>query len=272
MSIVTYISSLETPGLAPYRTLRRPEEHVRDGIFVAEGYKVVRRLLVSGLSVRSILLTPEWHGQLIAGKELEKHGEVEICIAEKDLLESIVGFNLHQGIMAVARIPDQPTLPELAATSEPPCFFVALDGLVSSENVGVVVRNCSAFGVQAIVVGENSSSPYLRRAVRNSMGNVFTLPIHHTPDLRESLRFLREEHAFSIVGAHPGGQQTIAQYDFSRKTLVVLGNEGDGISEKILGECTARVSIPMMNGTDSLNVGSASAVFLYEVRRQRRPG
>lgn len=265
------VTSLDLPALQPYKTLRRPLEHMKEGIFVAEGEKVVRRLLDSGLSVVSMLMTQHWYDQLFLSEELKsRHREpLPVFIADKKIVEAIVGYNLHQGIMAVGRLPGEITLDKVMASIPEPSLLVALDGLVNAENVGVVVRNCAAFGVGAIIVGETSSSPYLRRAVRNSMGTVFRLPIVHTTDLCEALESLHQEYQINIIAAHPDGELSIQEMDFASGTCFVYGNEGEGISENILKVCTARIAIPMMNGTDSLNVASASAVFLYEARKQR---
>ena len=167
------VTSLGAPELEPYRTLRRPLQHIRQGIFVAEGEKVVRRLLDSNLAVVSFLMTEEWYEKLLTGSPLSSRpappniADASIYVAGKKLLESIVGFNLHQGIMAVAKMPESRSLDETLHNAGRPYLLVALDGLVSAENVGVVVRNCAAFGVDAVMSGETSSSPYLRRAVRN---------------------------------------------------------------------------------------------------------
>jgi tRNA G18 (ribose-2'-O)-methylase SpoU len=272
------ITSLDMPALQPYRTLRRPLEHIRQGFFVAEGDKVVRRLLASDLTVLSILLTPQWYDQLFSGDQSGEHDlsaslqKASVFVAEKQLLESIVGFNLHQGIMAVANVPPPKSLDEIIQSLKPPHLLVALEGLVSAENVGVVVRNCAAFGVDALIVGETSSSPYLRRAVRNSMGTVFGLPVVHTEDLAQSLSSLSRHGATMIVGAAPGGTTSIHQIDLKRSLCLVLGNEDAGISAKILELCSERVAIPMREGVDSLNVASASAVFLYEAAKSRAGG
>ncbi len=232
---------------------------------MAEGEKVVRRLLDSPLTVVSVLVTEEWYKRLF-------HTEqplFDIFIADKELLQSIVGYNLHQGIMAVAKVPEQQFLEVILRQMSEPYLFVALDGLVNAENVGVVVRNCAAFGVDAIIVGETSSSPYLRRAVRNSMGTVFQFPVVHTADLAGALQSLQKTFHTNIIAAHPDEQSTIHNTNFMGNTCIVFGNEGEGISDKILKVCSSHVAIPMMNGTDSLNVASASAVFLYEARKQR---
>jgi tRNA G18 (ribose-2'-O)-methylase SpoU len=269
------VTSLDLQELQPYRTLRRPMDHIKQGIFVAEGEKVVRRLLASDLSVVSMLLTQQWHEQLFSTghqtTDIERHSfqSFSIYIAEKKLLESIVGYNLHQGIMAVGKLPAQRTLEETIAKIRQPYFLVALDGLVNAENVGVVVRSCAAFGVDAIIVGETSSSPYLRRAVRNSMGAVFQMPIVHVADLADSLRLLHKQYNVRTIAAHPHEHPTIYKSDLSGNICIVVGNEGEGISPKILDACVEHVAIPMLNETDSLNVASASAVFLYEAVKQR---
>ncbi len=268
MTRIHRIANLEIPELRPYRTLRRPMDHIKEGIFVAEGEKVVRRLLQSDLEIISLLLTEEWFEKLNASEDLSQ-GNPAIYITKKETVEEIVGYNLHQGIMAVGKVPVNRTMDETITALQQPYMLVALDGLMNSENVGVVVRNCAAFGVNAIVVGENSSSPYLRRAVRNSMGTVFRLPVVHVDNLIETLRSLHANHHTSIIGTDIRGEHKLSEAGFSGNICIVLGSEGDGIRKEVLDICTERVAIPMMNGTDSLNVASASAVFLYEVRKKR---
>jgi tRNA G18 (ribose-2'-O)-methylase SpoU len=259
---VHHITSLDSPQLEPYRTLRRSQEHIKQGIFVAEGEKVVRRLLESDLSILSLLLTEHWLGELRKIYPLESP---DIFIGDRKLLESIVGYPLHQGIMAVARVPKEPELGNLLQTLPSPFHLVALDGIVSAENVGVIVRNSAAFGVHAILTGKNSSSPYLRRAVRNSMGAVFTMPVLHL-DLQQTFPVLKP--FCKVIGASPNAKQTIFDASLEGNLCLILGNEGTGVSEQILSMCDEEVAIPMMNRTDSLNVASASAVFLYEIQRR----
>ena len=190
---ISHVASLDAPGLQPYRTLRRPMDHLKEGIFVAEGEKVVRRLLLSHIPVLSLLLTEDWLGALDAGGAFSSRSEtIAAFVAKKELVETIVGYNLHQGIMAIGKVPEERSLDEIVRLAKNPHLFVAMDGLVSAENVGVVVRNCAAFGVDGVIVGETSSSPYLRRAVRNSMGTVFEMPVLHSPRLVDTLSSLRE--------------------------------------------------------------------------------
>ncbi|MBM4167158.1 MAG: RNA methyltransferase [Ignavibacteria bacterium] len=270
MNILT-ISSLNIPSLLPYRTLRRPEEHLKQNIFVAEGEKVVRRLLESELEVVSVLLTPEWLEIYKPILEKRKEFSLEIFLAEKKLLNEIVGFQLHQGIMAMANVPQTFSLEETARKFPSPFLFVALDGVANAENMGVIVRNCSAFGVDGILVGETSCSPYLRRAVRNSMGTIFKMRIIHSRNLASDLQFLSNNFQTAIIAAHPHKSSQNLQGFTNLEKLnicIVFGNEGTGISQNILDICAEKIIIPMMNETDSINVASAVAVILWEIRQR----
>ncbi len=263
------INSLDDPALIPYRTLRQSVEQFRQGKFIAEGKIVVERLFESSHEIVSVLMTSEWFEEyrelLIARPE-----QITVFLGKKELLNTIVGYNLHQSVMALGKIPAQATLEFVLLQSSPPRLFVAVDGLANSENLGVLVRNCAAFGVQTILVGETSSSPYLRRAVRNSMGSVFKIPIVHCKNLVDTLTLLRHSHKFKILAAHPHAEEHAIQYmDFTKHCCIVFGSEGNGISPQVLSACDISTAIPMRLGVDSLNVASASAVFLYEVMRQR---
>lgn len=190
-------------------------------------------------------------------------------LADKGLLETIVGFRMHQGIMGVARVPSEPDLDELVQSSKSPHLFVAIDGLVFAENVGVVVRNCVAFAVQGILVGPTSASPYLRRAVRNSMGTVFQIPVIHTTSLSDSLMNLRVSHGTSVLVADAHTDTSLYDQDLTKDICLVFGNEDAGVSPDVEPCASIVARIPMESSVDSLNVASASAVALSEVSRQR---
>ena len=262
------IDSLDLPELAPYRTMRQQLEHRRQQIFIAEGEKVVRRLLESRFAVVSVLLPEKWLRVLEPVLKARRE-EIQVYVAEKEALEKLTGFSMYQGLLAMGRIPELATLEGVLKSSARPFLFVAVDGLANAENLGVLVRNCAAFGVQVLLVGETSSSPFLRRAVRSSMGTIFQLPVVELSNLAETLQELRRQN-IRCIAAHPhADRKTLSQADLSRDCCIVLGSEGCGISPAVLAACDEAVAIPMSSGVDSLNVGSAGAVFLYEASRQR---
>lgn len=265
---VQNIASVAPPELAPYRTLRRRKDLERRQLFVAEGEKVVRRLLESDFPVVSLLLTREWLEQLEPW--LHRRSEpIQVFVATKEEIEQITGFNCYQGVKAVGRIREPATLDTVLQKSARPWFLVALDGLSNAENLGVVVRNCAALGAQALIVGETSGSPFLTRAIRTSMGAIFRLPAVEVSDLVASLTTLRTR-GVRCVAAHPHtDQRGLAQADFRSDCCLVFGSEGHGLSAPVLAACDEAVAIPMHGGADSLNVACAAAAFLYEVARQR---
>ena len=263
------IDSFDLPSLHPYRTMRRQMEHREQGIFVAEGEKVVRRLLESPLTVVSLLLPQKWADELepILQKRTEN---VDVYVAEKERLETLTGFSMYQGLLAVGKVPQQRSLKEILEKSPRPWLLAAIDSLSNAENLGALVRNCAAFDVQPLLIGETSCSPFLRRAVRSSMGTIFQLPLIETTSLSATLREV-QAHGIRVVAAHPHQtQRVIFHADFQRDCCLVFGSEGNGIAPDILKQCDDVVAIPMPPMIDSLNVASAAAVFLYEAHRQRR--
>ncbi|HEX2956038.1 MAG TPA: RNA methyltransferase [Chitinispirillaceae bacterium] len=266
---INKIDSIEIPELSIFRTLKQQHDHRRDGLFVAEGHFVVERLLQSPFRIRSVLFTQFWLETFRS--ELEKRPEkIDVFIGGKEELSKITGYELHQFIMACAEIPQATTIDEIIGASKSPQLMVALDGLTSSDNVGLVLRSCAAFGVHALIAGETSADPWLRRAVRKSMGNVFRVPVIYTDSLVNTIKKLRYEYGFEVFSAQVTNE-SVPLYAVSLKNscCIVMGNEGSGVSQEVLEVCSKTLYIPMEKGVDSLNVSSAAAIILSEVVRQR---
>lgn len=269
MLTVRPVETLDLPELQPYLTLKYQDDHLRQGIFVVEGDKTVQRLLATDLEVVSLLVTPEWADTL--RPELERRSDkMDLFVASKDLLETIIGFKFFQGVIAVARVPRAWTWQEIVEQAPTPKLLVAVDGMSNPENLGVLMRNCLAFGVHGLIVGETSVFPYIRRAVRSSMGAVFHLPFARVSSLSRTLHQFAAR-GIRTVGAHPHTDAG-SLYDFNLREdcCIVFGHEGNGISPDVLAGCSHPVAIPMPPTVDSLNVSSSAAVFLFEVQRQRQ--
>jgi tRNA G18 (ribose-2'-O)-methylase SpoU len=263
------VSSLEMPELSLYQTLRRLDEHERAGVLVATNVKVVKRLLASPFAVESALLTPAWLDTLRPLLAARPEAELPVYVGDKVLLEQITGYTLHQGALAVGRIPPQPGLDTLLRHAPRPWLIAAVDGIASAENLGAIVRNAAAFGTHALVVGETCGSPFQRRAVSGSMGTIFSQPAAQVPNLVETLHDLRRR-GVRCVAAHLGeGTLPLREVDLRGDVCVVLGAEGPGLSPAVLAACDVRAEVPMPSHMNSLNVASAAAVFLYEACRQR---
>ena len=235
----------------PFRSLK--SSVCPPGRFVGEGFKVVRRMLEFS-EVEKLLLTPEWHGKfrdkIPAGAEVEIRPRAE--------MEEIVGFRLHQGILAMAKI-----LPPPAEI--PRGLLVAMDGISNAENVGAILRTSAAFGVEGVIVGPDTCSPWVRRAVRVSLGAPLRVPVFRRDDLGEALLGL----GVPAYAAHiHGPRQEISRIQLSPPCCIVLGGEANGVSEPVRSACREVISIPMANGWDCLNVAASAAVLLYEATQR----
>ena len=268
ISQITPVQSLDAPELALYRTLKRVEEHERAGVLVAANFKTVKRLLASQYTVVSALVTPAWLEKL--EPQLRSRTEnISIFVAEQKLLETITGYVMHQGALAVAKIPPLPDLETLLNNSPRPLLLAAVEGLASAENLGAVVRNCAAFGAHILIVGETCGSPFQRRAVAGSMGTIFEQPVVRVDNLVQTLTALRARGVRSLA-AHPRpGATQLSAADLRGDCCLTFGAEGPGLTPAALAACDGLVEIPMPNHMNSLNVAVATGIFLYEAVRQR---
>jgi len=220
-----------------------------EGMYIGDGDKVVRRMLRVG-KVDRILCTADWV------ERLPIPPGVDVRVAPRQELFAIVGFRLHQGIMALGSIPPE----------KPPAgtFHVALDGLSNAENVGAILRTCAAFGVDGLIIGPGTASPWLRRAVRVSLGAPLVVPVHTVPDLAAAVAPL------NAYAAHIHGEKVdYRSIDCAKPVCLVLGSEPLGVTDPVLKACKGVIYIPMSTEWDCLNVAASAAVLISEVRRQR---
>jgi tRNA G18 (ribose-2'-O)-methylase SpoU len=263
------VQSLDAPELVLYLTLKRVEEHERAGVLVAANIKVVKRLLASRYTVVSALLTPAWLEKLEPQLRARLEAELQIYVAEQKVLETITGYKVHQGALAVAKIPPQPDFETLLNNSPRPLLLAAVEGIASAENLGAVVRSCAAFGAHFLIVGETCGSPFQRRAVQGSMGTIFEQPLVRVTHLVETLTSLRAR-GVRCLAAHPRpGAKKLSVVDLRGDCCLVFGAEGPGLTAPVLAACDDAVEIPMPSHMNSLNVAVATGVFLYEATRQR---
>ncbi len=248
------IKTIDDPAIQEFRSLRDSSIHNQHKI-IAESEKVVLKLLRSNLDVYKILATPDFynkHSKIIENCSCQK------LVAPKIVLQEIVGYKLHHGVLALGQRPKNASIQEL----RPP--ILVLNGLVSAENVGAIVRNCTAFGIKSILCDSQSCSPYIRRAIRVSMGNIFAINIRETDRLVEDLLFLQERNIRIISTANIPNSSNL--HDFRLDTTnfaVVIGNEGYGIQKDVLTISDHIVRIAIDANVAAINAACASAVFLY---------
>ncbi|RCV52216.1 TrmH family RNA methyltransferase [Marinitenerispora sediminis] len=268
---VIEIADAADARLADYLRLRdvnlRRSLEAEHGLFMAEGEKVVRRALHAGYRPRSVLLTERRRDLLsdLAGDL----AAVPVYVVPEAVAERLVGFDLHRGVLgSFHRTP----LPDLDTVLAGARRVVVLEDIVDHTNVGAIFRSAAGLGIDAVVLAPRCADPLYRRAVRVSMGAVFTLPYTRLTDWYGGLSTLRDlgfrllaltpapgsvPLADALAGAGPGDRHAL-----------LLGTEGEGLSARWLDQADARVRVPMADrDVDSLNVTAAAAIACYELVR-----
>ena len=258
------IDTLDDSRLDIFRNLKT-KNAVRDArLFVAEGATVVERVLRSTLEVHSVLVSD----RKFATCTSFLRPDVRVFRLRSELADELVGFHFHCGVMASAVRPAIPD-PDAWIPATGPSLIIAADCVVDPENVGALIRIASAFGADGVILGKGSADPFSRRVLRVSMGNVLFMPIVETDDLPSLLSDLSGPRRFHVCGTVLDSHAArLDAFRFSERTVLVFGNEYDGISEDVQGGLTHRLTIAMLNGTDSLNVAISAGIFCHQYRVQ----
>ena len=292
---IHYLESAGDPRVSDYtqltdvhlRKLREPVE----GMYIAESSRVLRRALAAGHEPRSFFLAEKWLADL--QDVLAAYPDVPAFVGSAALLEEITGFHLHRGAMAAMQRPAPEPLRELLANARRVAVTVdhtnvggrkveesgqarvqgrsriaILEDLTDHTNVGAVFRSAAAIGVDAVLVTPQCADPLYRRSIRVSMGTVFQVPWTRIDQWPASIQQLKEAGYF-VAGMSLGeGAITLDELvaQDHQNLVLVFGTEGDGLKPETDQLLDARVTIPMMNGVDSLNVAASSAVAFYATR------
>jgi len=260
------ITDPEDPRIEPYRAVRERDLIGREHRFVAEGEVVLRVLLRQDRFAVESLLLAESRIESLSDCLAALPAGVPVYAAGRAVMDAIVGFPIHRGILAIARrAPLPPPGPFLAALPED-ALVLGLIGLANHDNVGGIFRNAAAFGADAVLLDETSCDPLYRKAIRVSVGGALVVPFTRAgpaPALIGSLRVA----GFEILSLSPSGREPLSRIRRWGRTALLLGAEGPGLPSALMAE-TRTVTIPMSGGFDSLNVATTSGIALYELTRR----
>jgi tRNA G18 (ribose-2'-O)-methylase SpoU len=269
-AVYTRIKSPDDPRIVAYASLKGKELE-KDGIFIAEGAKVVESMLQSGCRPGSLLTAENAVGKYKAVISQASKRGAAVYVAPDALIERIIGFRFHKGIMAVGYCPKKRSLSEALERPKRPIFLAALNRVNDPQNVGLIARTAAAFAVQALVVDNKTYDPYYRKSVRVSMGAVFGLTVCYEYDLAPALLRLKSKYSLRVIAAVAGKRGSdISKANLSGNVCFVFGNEDKGVSGGITRIADEKVRIPISPDVDSLNVALAAAICLYEASRRRR--
>ena len=261
---LTPIASLDDPRLQVYRSLKTTNLTRWSGLFIAEGKRVVERLVASDYPIESVLLSV----RLVEEFAPLLPPDVPALVLPQPLAEELVSYNFHAGVLACGRRKPAPDLDAVLAGTRGRLTLIACPHTTDPDNLGTLIRLATAFGAAALLLGKGCADPYSRRTLRVSMGNAFQLPIIEDDELETTLVRLRNISGLEVVATVLGDDaEPLAAVTPSARTVLLFGNEADGLDRRWIDLTDRRVTIPMRPGTDSLNVAVAAGIFLYHFCR-----
>ena len=255
------------PRLRDYLRLtdvqRRRVLEPAQGLFIAEGEKVIRRALAAGYPLRSLLLEEKWLDGL---RDIVAAVDVPVFLAGREVLDTATGYAVHRGALAsMSRTP----LPSAEELVEGASRLAVLEDVNDHTNIGAIFRAAAGLGVDGVLLSPRCADPLYRRAVKVSMGSVFAVPYARLDSWPGGLGVLRA--AGFTTAALALGDSSITLDELSARhhprLALVLGAEGHGLRPATIAAADCSVRIPMTGGVDSLNVAAAAAVAFYSTKQ-----
>lgn len=276
MNNIIEITDFENKELDVYARLTEAQllnnDNVKEGIFIAESPKVIERALAAGyVPVSALIEDRHIEGE---GKEIiKKLNNVNIYTAKFDVLTKLTGFQLTRGMLcAMKRSP----LPKAEDICKNATRIAILENVMNPTNVGAIFRCAAALNIDAVLLTRGCANPLYRRAIRVSMGTVFQIPwtfIDNNVNWNEfGIEYIHNLGFKSATMALRKDTVAIDDGDLNKekRLAIILGTEGEGLTEGIIDKSDYTIKIPMANGVDSLNVAAASAVAFWQLGNRNK--
>ncbi|WP_372655249.1 TrmH family RNA methyltransferase [Halobacteriovorax sp.] len=252
--IINEVIEISDPAIKEFLSLKDKTLNLNEQIIV-ESEKVVKKLLNSNTEVLKVFAHREFIEKY---SNILKEKGAPIYTASKEIMEQIVGHKLHHGVMVLAKRPQYISIDELEDK------VLILNGLTSPENIGTIIRNSAAFNINSIIIDSKTCSPYARRCIRVSMGNIFKVKVYKSENLNNDLSSLKEKGFRIISTANQDGAIDLPNYQFSNKACVIIGSEGHGIEKSVLENSNDIIRIPIDDEVAHLNAACSSSIVLYQ--------
>ena len=260
---IAFINALDDPRLSAYRHLKQTNATRWSQTFIAEGEKLARRLLASDFPVLSVLVDAP-HQALFAPLV---PAEVPLYVVPEQLVEALVGYNFHRGVLACGSRKPQLSLEQMVLPAERPLTLVVCAEVQDPENLGAIARIGCSFGIDGLILGPGCCQPFSRRVLRVSMGAVWRLALFESSDLLGDLACLCNHDVELVATVLDAEAQSLSSARRARRTALVFGNEGHGLPAAVAQCCQRCITIPMQPSSDSLNVAVTAGIVLHHFCR-----
>ncbi len=258
------ITSRKNPKIIRAASLSDKKYRDREGLFAFEGEKLFAEALSENVEIREVYFTQramENCEKLLS--EAFSAGAV-LYLVTAEVYEKLTYEKASQGIFAVAR---KAELPEFSRDSDFSQGYIVLESVRDPSNVGAILRSCAALGSSNILISDDCADVFGYKTLRAAMGAVFKANILVTHDMKDSIDILKN-HGKVYAAALTDKAVSIADTDFCLCDSIIIGNEGHGVSDVVLDNCSGAVIIPMQCGSESLNASVAAAILIWERSRK----
>ena len=249
------INTIDDKKIKEFISLR--QSNVDDKYVVVESKNVFKKLFENKIKIHKVFVTTE---NIDFIKENCKNIDFPIYTGSPSLMKEIVGYKIHQGMMALIEKPKYINFEEIQGD-----VFV-LNGLTSPENIGSIVRSCAAFNIHTLIIDEKTCSPFIRRCIRVSTGNIFNINVYKSTNLKNDLLQLQKNNYKILSTANQENAISLQNYTFTQKSAVIIGNEGFGIEKEILALSDTILKIDINEEVTSLNASIAASIILYTLK------
>ena len=271
MKKIETITSAENPIIRRLSVLARsPRRAAKENVFLVEGLRLAEMAARSDGQILHAVVTERAlaaERAAVLAEQLRQRGVPVSCVTPR-AFAACAETDAPQGILLLLQRPPHRALTNLVHAAEKAPFYLALDRVQDPGNVGMILRTADAAGAAGVILLRGCADVYSSKVVRATMGSLFYVPFISGVDDEELLRFAQEQSLYLYVAACDTDAVTHFAADLRRPTIVVLGNEANGVSERLLGACQ-HLYVPMCGQAESLNVASAATAILYESMRQR---
>lgn len=267
MSVIT-ITDTTDQRLWPFLNTPDRELAAQSELFIAEGEHLTRRLLESDCKTHALLVSSRRIEEIAAITP----SHIPIYTTDDDTVNSILGYRFHSGVMGAGYRKPNATIESIMtrapsdSTGAAPSIILICPEVHNSENLGSIIRLGAAFNCRALLLGERCCDPWWRRSVRVSMGSIFHLPIARSNDLAHDLLSLKQQWGVDLIATVVGDPSaTPLTHDTPVPSSIglLIGSESQGLANHWVYPCQHRLTIPMHQNTDSLNVAIATSIFLW---------
>ncbi|MCY7321891.1 MAG: RNA methyltransferase [Phormidesmis sp. CAN_BIN36] len=255
------LTSLQNPLIKQLRKLHRAKERREQQLFLLEGTHLLEEACAAQAALETVCHTEAWRSQHPTLWQSLTSIAQRIELVSSDVLKAIATTVEPDGVVATAeRIHAQP----LHFTQ----LGLMLETIQDPGNLGTIIRTAAAAGAEGLLISDDSVDLDNPKVLRSSAGQWFRLPMAVSADLTADILKCKAA-GMQVISTVPTAPQTYWEVDFCQPTLILLGNEGAGLSQALNDLADRQVTIPLSRGVESLNVAISAALILYEVKRQR---